>query len=143
MLRQSVTKRLPLAAALLSGLILGLAFPPVGQSDAAWFALVPLLLALKQATPRGGFSLGWSAGLVFWLGNLAWLWRLIGNGGPLPLCWLGHGALAAYCAPTRAFRLPWACSGAGSHPEPSLAARVMPWSSRRCSGRPEWLAARC
>jgi apolipoprotein N-acyltransferase len=97
-LRQSVTNRLPLTAALLSGLILGLAFPPVGQSDAAWFALVPLLLALRQATPRGGFRLGWCAGFVFWLGNLAWLWRLIDNGGPLPLVLLGHGALAAYCA---------------------------------------------
>ena len=30
--------------------------------------------------------------MVFWLGNLAWLWRLIGNGGPLPLVLLGHGA---------------------------------------------------
>ena len=91
-------KRLPPAAALLSGLLLGLAFPPVGQFDVAWFALVPLLLALRHATPSGGFRLGWCAGMVFWLGNLAWLWRLIGNGGPLPLVLLGHGALAAYCA---------------------------------------------
>ncbi|HOG93546.1 MAG TPA: hypothetical protein PLE80_08240, partial [Opitutaceae bacterium] len=65
---------IPTGAALLSGLLLGLAFPPVGQSDAAWFALVPLLMALKQATPRAGFRLARCAGLVFWLGNLAWLW---------------------------------------------------------------------
>ena len=89
---------IPTGAALLSGLLLGLAFPPVGQSDAAWFALVPLLMALKQATPRAGFRLAWCAGLVFWLGNLAWLWRLTDNGGPLPLVLVGHAALAAYCA---------------------------------------------
>ena len=93
-----MTRRLPLAAALLSGLLLGLAFPPIGQSDAAWFALVPLLLVLREASPRDGFRLAWSAGLVFWLGNLAWLWRLTGNGGPLPLVLIGHAALAAYCA---------------------------------------------
>lgn len=90
--------RLDFPAAILSGLLLALAFPPLAQADTAFFALVPLLLALRGATPRRGFRLGYAAGLVFWLLDLAWLWRLKDNGGPLPLVAVGHIALAAYCA---------------------------------------------
>ncbi|NLF23211.1 MAG: apolipoprotein N-acyltransferase [Lentisphaerae bacterium] len=93
-----MNRNLSLPAALLSGLLLWVAFPPVAQADAAWFALVPLLLALRRATPRRGFRLAWLAGMAFWLGNLIWLWRLVDNGGPLLLVVFGHAALAAYCA---------------------------------------------
>ncbi len=86
------------AAAAATGLLLFASFPPLGQADAAWFALAPLLLALRDITPRRGFRLGWLAGMVFWMGSLSWLWRLVDNGGPLILVLLGHGALAAYCA---------------------------------------------
>ena len=41
-------------AALLSGLLLWSAFPPLAQADAAWFALLPLLWCC-HATPRSGF----------------------------------------------------------------------------------------
>ena len=82
--------RLDFPAAILSGLLLALAFPPLAQADTAFFALVPLLLALRGATPRRGFRLGYAAGLVFWLLDLAWLWRLKDNGGPLPLVAVGH-----------------------------------------------------
>ncbi len=90
--------RLDLPAAIISGLLLAAAFPPLAQADTAFFALVPLLLALRGATPRRGFRLGYAAGLAFWLLDLAWLWRLKDNGGPLPLVAVGHIALAAYCA---------------------------------------------
>ncbi|MDD5707405.1 MAG: apolipoprotein N-acyltransferase [Kiritimatiellae bacterium] len=89
---------MPTLAALASGLMLYSAFPPVAQTDAAWFALAPLLLALRRASPRAGFRLGWLTGFVFWLGSLSWIWKLIGNGGPWALVLLGHAALAAYCA---------------------------------------------
>ena len=85
-------------AAILSGLLLALAFPPLSQSDTAFFALVPLLLALRASEPKRGFRLGFVAGLVFWLLDIAWLWRLKDNGGPLPLVILGHVALSAVCA---------------------------------------------
>lgn len=96
--KRGVTRFSAPLAAVLSGVILWAAFPPLAQEDAAWFALVPLLLLLRRATPGRGFKLGWLAGVVFWLGNLGWLWRLIENGGPPILVILGHGALAAYCA---------------------------------------------
>ena len=90
--------RYDLPAAILSGLLLASAFPPLAQADTAFFALVPLLLALRAAPPRRAFRLGYAAGLVFWLFDLAWLWRLKDNGGPLPLVAVGHVALSAYCA---------------------------------------------
>ena len=87
-----------MSAAIVSGLLLWLAFPPAAQAETAFFAMVPLLLALRHAAPRDGFRLGWLAGVTFWLGNLAWFWRLKDNGGPMPLVLLGYAGLAAYCA---------------------------------------------
>ncbi len=98
MLRTIVKPRLPALAAILSGLLLWTAFPPVAQSDAAWFALVPLLIVLRRVPPKKGFQLAWLAGFLFWLGNLGWLWRLTDNGGPILLVLPGHALLAAYCA---------------------------------------------
>ncbi len=93
-----IAKALPLAAAALSGLLLALCFPPFAQADAVWFAFVPLLLAVRAAQPRRAFLLGWISGAVFWLVDLAWLWELRHNGGPVVLVGLGHIALSAWCA---------------------------------------------
>ena len=90
--------RFDLPAAILSGLLLALAFPPLAQADIIFFALVPLLLAIRSSEPRRGFGLAYYSGFVFWLLDLAWLWRLKDNGGPLPLVAIGHVALAAVCA---------------------------------------------
>ncbi|MGI6495048.1 MAG: apolipoprotein N-acyltransferase [Kiritimatiellia bacterium] len=92
-------KRLPaLLLALLSGGLLFLAFPPAGKADAAWIALVPLLLALRGASPRRGALLGAITGFAFWTGNLSWLIALGSNGGPTWLIAVGLLALSAYCA---------------------------------------------
>ena len=85
-------------AAILSGLLLALAFPPLAQADTVFFALVPLLLAIRASEPKRAFRLAFFSGLAFWLIDLFWLWRLKDNGGPLPLVAIGHVALAAYCA---------------------------------------------
>ncbi len=54
--------------AILSGALLGLAFPPVDMKGLAWVGLVPLLLAMtSQTAPRRVFLLGYLAGLVFFL----------------------------------------------------------------------------
>ncbi len=91
-------KRIGVSAAIVSGVFLALAFPPASQADIAFFALVPLLLAVRDATPRQGFRLGFAAGLAFWLLDIAWFWHIKDNGGPLPLVFLGHFSLSAYCA---------------------------------------------
>lgn len=92
------TKIIRLAAAILSGVLLSLAFPPFSQSDIVWFAFVPLLLVLRGSTPKRGFRLAFLSGAVFWLINLVWLWNLKNNGGPIVLVILGHTFLSAYCA---------------------------------------------
>lgn len=61
---------------LATGLFLALSFPPADASDLAWFALVPLLLALRGATPRRGFQWGFLAGSVWWLASMFWLTRV-------------------------------------------------------------------
>lgn len=86
------------AAALVSSFLLWLAFPPAADANAAFFALVPLLLALRSATPRAGFRLGFAFGFVFRLLSLGWLLALKDNGGPLALVALGLLALSAWTA---------------------------------------------
>jgi apolipoprotein N-acyltransferase len=87
------------AAAAATGALLWGAMPPAPLgADAAWFGMVPLLLAVRHAAPRRAFRLGLASGAVFWLLSLTWIWRLIENNGPWPLVVFGYAALAAYCA---------------------------------------------
>jgi apolipoprotein N-acyltransferase len=58
--------------ALISGVLLFLAFPKFDQGWLAWVALVPLLLSLRQANPRNAFYLGMATGLVQFLGLIYW-----------------------------------------------------------------------
>jgi apolipoprotein N-acyltransferase len=76
--------RLPLA--LVSGLLLALAFPRFSLPDAAWAALVPLLVALVGARPGYGFLLGFLQGAVFYGITLSWLFGFLrGYGGLAPI----------------------------------------------------------
>jgi len=54
-----------LALTTLSGVLYGLAFPPVGWWPLGWVALVPFLVAMANGTPRR------AAGLGLWLGIAA------------------------------------------------------------------------
>lgn len=61
--------------AIVSGILLILAFPDWELWFLAWVALVPLLFAVdreKESTPRG-FILGWIFGTVFFFGTCYWL----------------------------------------------------------------------
>ncbi len=101
--RAWASRVLPWGLAAVSGALLWTAFPPRAESEVAWIAFVPLLLAARCAPPRRAFRLGFVAGLAFWFPTLAWLWRLIENGGPWSLVVLGHAALSMYCALYTAF----------------------------------------
>lgn len=86
-------------AAVASGAMLALAFPPFEAWQLAWVALVPLLIALTGVGPAEGARLGWRAGLTFWLVTLSWLLRLLQTSpAPFPLILLGWVLLAGYCA---------------------------------------------
>ena len=76
-------------AAILSGLLLAMAFPPVEWGALAFVALVPLLLAVRGEGVGSAFRLGWLAGVAFWLPTVFWLHHVSWGG------WVG---LAFYCA---------------------------------------------
>ena len=86
--------------ALLSGVMLAASFPLPGISPLAWFALVPLLLTLRDRTPRQVCTLGFCAGLVAYLGILYWLNIVMTTYGKLPLVLslLLYIVLSAYLA---------------------------------------------
>ncbi len=73
--------------AVLSGLLLGLAFPPTGLGGGllAFVALVPLLVALENGTRlREAFKLGWVAMFVLGLVSNYWVggWKSMGDVDP-------------------------------------------------------------
>jgi apolipoprotein N-acyltransferase len=85
----SMQKSVPVTAAILSGVLLFLSFPPFEISFCGWIALVPLILACAGAAPRRAAFTGWLAGTVFFLSSLYWLRHVT---------WLGTIGLAFYCA---------------------------------------------
>ncbi|HEY6872661.1 MAG TPA: apolipoprotein N-acyltransferase [Geobacteraceae bacterium] len=73
MTENSAVSRRDYMLALLSGVLLALSFPKPGLSFLAWFAFVPLLLAIGTKEPRGAFRLGFVSGLTAYVGILYWL----------------------------------------------------------------------
>ncbi len=68
----AVTRRDHLLAAL-SGVLLALSFPKPGLSILAWFAFVPLFLAIGRKSPRKALRLGFTCGMVAYGGIFYWL----------------------------------------------------------------------
>jgi apolipoprotein N-acyltransferase len=83
-----------------SGLLLILSFPKFGSGLVAFLALVPLLQALRDATPREGFKKGFIAGWVAFCGILYWISNVVVQYGNLPyfMGLLAVLLLAAYLA---------------------------------------------
>ncbi len=59
--------------ALISGVMLALAFPQPALSFLAWIAFVPLFLACGKKSPQHSFRLGFISGLTAYAGILYWL----------------------------------------------------------------------
>ena len=66
-------RNFPLTASLISGILLILPFPPFEFEFAVWFALVPLLLAIRGQIPFNSFLLGYLCGIVWNIGLLGWI----------------------------------------------------------------------
>ena len=108
--------------ALVSGALLGLAFVPGVPGVVAWFALIPLMLALERRVQekrgaRSWFALGYAGGAVFFLIGTHWIALL--SDVALTIGWLKYLGwvlaglyLALYWAPRR-------CSRVGSHGAPA------------------------
>jgi apolipoprotein N-acyltransferase len=67
---------LPRLLAALCGALMVVAYPKADQGLIAWFALIPLVIAVRGRSVRDGFWLGWLAGFVFFLGSVYWLWHV-------------------------------------------------------------------
>ena len=74
-----------IALAVSSGVLLTLSFPKAGIFWLAWFALVPLLIALGNLSPKNSFILGFYAGLIHYLTLIYWLAHTMKTYGHLPL----------------------------------------------------------
>jgi apolipoprotein N-acyltransferase len=81
----------PWAASVASAVLLELPFPwngpmPAWRSLFAWFALVPLLVALLRGerTPRRGFQLGYLFGVLWVMLNCAWVRDTMMQYGDMP-----------------------------------------------------------
>lgn len=70
--------------ALLSGALLALSFPNADFSVFAWFAFVPLQLAIAKKTPARAFKLGMVSGLTAYCGIFYWLINVMTLYGKLP-----------------------------------------------------------
>ena len=78
----------PYLLALLSAMLLSLAFPPAEIAWLAYLAPVPLLvMAVRTRSPRHVFLAGWLGGTVFFGLNLHWV---------RPITWAGYFALIPY-----------------------------------------------
>ncbi len=74
----------PLTPAFLSGVLCFLSFPRFDLEFLAWFALIPLFLAIEHQTVRKSFGLGWLAGTVYFLGSVHWVTNTMIRYGKLP-----------------------------------------------------------
>jgi len=71
--------------AVLSGVMLTASFPPGRLDGAAWFALVPLLVAIPGQAPGQAFRLGLVAGLTHYLTLIYWVVVVLEHYGGLHL----------------------------------------------------------
>ncbi len=83
--------------AALSGILLALAFPKVDWNILAWVAFVPLLWIVQGQTVWRAFTLGWIAGMGFYLGTLYWIVHTIGLYSNIPYL-IAVGPLLLMCA---------------------------------------------
>lgn len=97
--------RQPIAAAIVSGLALWAAFPPMEWLTLAWVALTPLFrLAVEPVGRRRLYLAAWAGGLAFWVPSLQWVrltdatawtaWLTMAS--ILSLWWPGFLALTRY-----------------------------------------------
>ena len=86
--------------AFLSGFLYFVAFPGIDVWPLAFFALVPLIVALRGQTARRATWLGWVAGFTMTMCGFYWLLEMLKtfSGFSTPLCLLFMSILCAYQA---------------------------------------------
>lgn len=86
--------------AVISGILLILAFPPFDFYPLAWIALIPLLIALWGKNIKTSFYLGLLTGFVYFIGTVYWVSHsmYVYGGLPVILCLLLVILLSLYLA---------------------------------------------
>ncbi len=74
-----------ISLAISSGFLLTMSFPRTSLSWLAWFALVPLFIALNNLSRKNSFYIGFYAGLAHYLTLVYWLAYTMKTYGNLPL----------------------------------------------------------
>lgn len=72
-MRCSKKQAFPYGLALLSGALLALSFPSANVYPLAWFAFIPLFIAIRAQTPAKAFLLACMTGWVYFCGTLYWV----------------------------------------------------------------------
>ncbi len=99
------------AAALVSGLLLGLTFPNASLVLLLPVAIVPFGLALHGASPGRGALLGGLFGVAFWLTTFPWIFHVVHRFGGLSAPLASLALLIAACIPSVAFAaMGWAAA---------------------------------
>lgn len=70
--------------AIASGILIALSFPNAGLSFLAWIALIPLLIALEESSPKAAFRIGLTCGISAYAIILYWLNIVFTQYGHLP-----------------------------------------------------------
>ncbi len=70
--------------AVAAGVLIAISFPTPGFSFLAWIALIPLLIAMEDSTPRTAFRLGCTCGVTAYALILYWLNIVFTRYGHLP-----------------------------------------------------------
>jgi len=79
-----MTRLGPWGLAALSGILCFLSFPRTDFEFLAWFALIPLFLAIEHQPVKKSFFLGWLSGTVYFLGAVHWVTNTMIRYGKLP-----------------------------------------------------------
>ena len=83
-LKMGAMKKRDVLLSLLSGILLILSFPNFDLGFLAWFAFVPLLVALEDKGYLQALALGWVTGFVSFLGILYWIIVAVHTYGNVP-----------------------------------------------------------
>lgn len=98
----------PIVFAVATGILLPFCFPKFDVGLLAWFALIPLHLALDSPRKSQAFWLGWIAGVIGFTGIMAWVVTTMHTYGKVPIV-ISYGIMllltaylglfvAVYCA---------------------------------------------
>jgi apolipoprotein N-acyltransferase len=100
---------LPWIAAVIGGILIFTGYVGFDQFYLEWICLVPVLWALRDATPRRAFLIGWLAGTVGHAGGFYWIVGMFQQfaGAPWPV---GAAGLLLLAAANGALVATWSCA---------------------------------